>query len=204
MTLRISSPADDEGGRRRDGTMPTGSTDLYLSRLVKLIPGEAVVVYPFLNSRAKSVVYEVEAGYNAQSAANHVQNVLPAANASPLDTTSQASSAALSIPVDPNHLLLIGIAWLILLLVVLLRWQATRDGDGRAQWGAVAIAAISFFLWVPVMDGSFGVFQAFENFVPVPGPVQKFIPELLLVLWTILIPAFYRPQSHEHRQSWRR
>ena len=195
MTLRISSPADDEGGPRRDGTMPTGSTDLYLSRLVKLIPGEAVVVYPFLNSRAKSVVYEVEAGDKAQAAANQVSNVLPAANASPLDVTSQASSALSSIPIDPNHLLLIGIAWLILLLVVLLRWQATRDGDGRAQWGAVAIAAISFFLWVPVMDGSFGVFHAFESFVHFPGPVQKFIPELLLVLWTILIPAFYRPQG---------
>ena len=77
MTLRISSPADDEGGPRRDGTMPTGSTDLYLSRLDKLIPGEAVVVYPFLNSRAKSVVYEVEAGDKAQAATPPMPVIFP-------------------------------------------------------------------------------------------------------------------------------
>jgi len=76
-----------------------------------------------------------------------------------------------------------------------------------AQWGAVAISAVSFLLWVPVLDGasaasgipgSFGIFHALVDDWKIlhwPIEVQRFVPELLLVLWTILVPAFYRPSS---------
>lgn len=166
MTLRIVTPRDEERRGRRSIGETDVAPDYYLARLVKLIPGEAIVIYPFLHSRAEGVVM--------QSAG------LPAGG----------EFAA------PDHWLLIGIAWLILVVVVLLRWQATRDGNGRAQWGAVAIAAVSFFLWVPVMQGSFGIFETLRIYsgVSPADAVKQFIPELLLVLWTMLIPAFYRPE----------
>lgn len=188
MSLRISSPASDDGGRRGPG-MAAVSNDYYLDRLVKLIPGEAVVVYPFLNSRATSVIYEIKTSPEAL-AADAAAGILPAASTTPSALADAAVNAS-------DHWLLISIAWLILLVVVLLRWQATRGDDGRAQWGAVAIAAVSFLLWVPVMNGSFGLFNVFEIYsgIVVYQPVERFVPELLLVLWTILIPAFYRPES---------
>ena len=188
MSLRISSASSEDSGRRgMDGAAV--STDYYLDRLVKLIPGEAIVVYPFLNSRAQSVIDQIKFEGMTQ-AGNQAPKVLPAANSSPSDLAETAMAL-------PDHWLLIGISWLILLVVVLLRWQATRGEDGRAQWGAVAIAAVSFLLWVPVMNGSFGLFNVFEHYshIHVYDAVERFIPELLLVLWTILIPAFYRPQS---------
>ena len=92
-------------------------------------------------------------------------------------------------------------------MVILLRWQATRGPDGDGQWGAVAISAVSFMLWVPVLDGvgstpamvgSFGIFHALIDdwgLIHWAPAVQRFVPELLLVLWTILIPAFYRPSN---------
>lgn len=188
MSLRISSPANDDGGRRGPGVAAV-STDYYLDRLVKLIPGEAVVVYPFLNSRAASVIEELKRDPEA-IANNASANIQPPAGVTPSAVADAAVNAS-------GHWLLISIAWIILLVVVLLRWQATRGDDGRAQWGAVAIAAVSFLLWVPVMNGSFGLFNVFEIYsgIPVYLPVERFIPELLLVLWTILIPAFYRPES---------
>ncbi|MEQ1577885.1 MAG: hypothetical protein ABL894_09545 [Hyphomicrobium sp.] len=187
MSLRISSPSSDDGGRR--GMEAAVSTDYYLDRLVKLIPGEAVVVYPFLNSRAESVIFELNSKPGSL-AGDQAADALPAVSPSALDVTGPAFNVS-------DHWLMISIAWLILLVVVLLRWQATRGDDGKAQWGAVAIAAVSFLLWVPVMNGSFGMFSMFELYsgLNVASPVEKFIPELLLVLWTILIPAFYRPQS---------
>ena len=91
------------------------------------------------------------------------------------------------------------------MVVILLRWQATRGADGRPQWGAIAISAVSFLLWVPVLDGtvgsatapgSFGIFHTLIDdwkLLDWHTEVQRFVPELLLVLWTMLIPAFYRP-----------
>lgn len=187
MTLRISAPSSEEGGRRSVGG-PAAAPDYYLARLVKLIPGEAVVAYPFLHSRAEEVVRAVEA--EAESARQAAAAADPTAVVEPAVTG--LSEVALS-----GHWLLIAVAWLILLVVVLLRWQATRVENGPAQWGAVFIAAVSFFLWVPVMGGSFGVLDTVQTYTGTVWPVavQKFIPELLLILWTILVPAFYRPQG---------
>src|SRR5690554_3715708 len=104
MTLRISAPSSEEGGRRSVGG-PATAPDYYLARLVKLIPGEAVVAYPFLHSRAEEVVRSVEA---EAASARHAAAVAsdPTAVAEPALTG--VSDAALS-----GHWLLIAVAWLI-------------------------------------------------------------------------------------------
>ena len=189
MSLRISAPSNDDGGTVRrgpGGAAASDSGDGYLSRLVKLIPGEAVVAYPFLHSRAEQVIKE----FNGSAYGVATLHELPiiGSNADGAAPTYYATG--------PDHWLLVAMAWLMLAVVILLRWQATR-GPGGAQWGAVFIAAVSFMLWVPVMQGSFGIMDTISIWTetPVPDPVERFIPELLLVLWTILVPAFYRPQN---------
>ena len=184
MSLRIASAGQD--GRRGPGD---GAADLYMDRLVKLIPAEAITAYPFLHSRAVDVALSV-ADDKAALASN--------ASAAVASTAGQFGSAAW---------LPAGVAWLLLLVVILLRWQATRGPGGAPQWGAVAISAVAFLLWVPVLDGvgsspaavgSFGIFHALVDTWKVidwAPQVQRFVPELLLVLWTILIPAFYRPST---------
>ena len=115
-----------------------------------------------------------------------------------------AAVTANTLPFGSAEWLPAGVAWLLLLVVILLRWQGTRGPNGAAQWGAVAISAFSFLLWVPVLDasapgviGSFGIFHVLvqSEWINWAPQVQKFVPELLLVLWTILIPAFYRPSN---------
>ncbi len=187
MSLRIAAGNEMDGGRRGPGDMGA-STDMYLDRLVKLIPAEAITAYPFLHSRALDVA----------------QNVL---DDEARTTTASALGANLNASLGSAAWLPAGVAWLLLLLVILLRWQATRGPNGTAQWGAVAISAVSFMLWVPVLDGamagshipgSFGIFHALIDDWKILNwhvDVQRFVPELLLVLWTILVPAFYRPST---------
>ncbi len=182
MSLRIASGNDTDLGRRGPGDMGM-SADLYMDRLVKLIPAEAITAYPFLHSRALDVAENVMSKEAGAGASNLGANL----------------GSAAWLPA--------GVAWLLLLVVILLRWQATRGPNGAAQWGAVAISAISFMLWVPVLDGamantgmpsSFGIFHALIDDWKILNwhvDVQRFVPELLLVLWTILIPAFYRPAN---------
>lgn len=160
MSLRISSPG--RGGQvRRGGSGEPLEPDFYMSRLIKLLPAEAVAVYPMLHNNAEDVA----------------------------EASAQISSGAGWLP--------IAMAWFVLMLVILLRWQATRDANGNAQWGAVAIAAISFFLWVPTMNGSFGIleFATAAEWIAWPKPVEEFVPEVLLIFWTIVIPAFYKPEN---------
>jgi hypothetical protein len=192
MSLRITAPLSDEEGRRvrrdpRDSPAEGESMDFYMSRLVKLIPSEAIALFPFLNSRAIDVADKVRI-WRAQSA--DPVAVVPALPAARVES-------GLTINPTPDNITVFGVAWLTLLVVILLRWHATRDDDGRSQWGAVAIAAVSFILWVPVMNGSFGILDTAQlvTATSFPPPVQKFIPELLLALWTVLVPVFYRPRG---------
>jgi hypothetical protein len=198
MSLRISSSRDDyesaatrRGGPSFDhlGSGKADGGDSYLSRLLKLIPGEAVAIFPFLNSRADQL------------------------------------SIALGNSVWPKYL----VAWLVLAMIIVLRAQATRGPNGMPQWGAVLIAAVSFMLWVPVMHGELGMFDALGQYLTVFGnsqtfsqpavqtiasdpaaveaarkaaaaikqaqDVRGFVVETLLMLWTIIVPLVYQPRQ---------
>lgn len=208
MSLRISSPSKTGGGRR-GGAGEELEPDFYMSRLIKLLPAEAVAVYPMLHNRALDVVKDVKDA-NQIEAGKRSMEVAPASGQAASAATDGASSVAAPITdavssvatgsapiVETAAWLPPAMAWFVLLLVILLRWQATRDAAGNPQWGAVAIAAVSFFLWVPTMNGSFGVMEFAETaqLISWPEPVQKFVPEFLLIFWTIFVPAFYKPQN---------
>src|SRR5262245_23465989 len=47
------------------------------------------------------------------------------------------------------------VAWVLLLIVVLLRARATSEPGAGPQWGAVLIAAVAFVIWAHVLGGDF-------------------------------------------------
>ena len=73
-----------------------------------------------------------------------------------------------------------------------------------AQWLAVAVAAISYVIWVYVFGGYFGIEGLLHSWMPalsgdpgaVPDPdMAKFkglIGSLALVSWTLVVPAVYK------------
>jgi hypothetical protein len=159
MTLRIA------GGDVRRGV--PGGGDPYVSRLVKLVPAEAVTVCPVMLQQAQTVT-----------------------------------------PIDGSRWAVYITAWAMLLIVIVLRWAATREPGKGAQWGAILIAAVSFFIWVHVLGGDFGFERLIANLAPggssdsltrnalgnVPNTeeLRKFASNLSLTAWTLLAPAVYR------------
>lgn len=83
------------------------------------------------------------------------------------------------------------IAGVILLVVVVLRWSATKGPDGKAQWPAVILSAISFIMWVFVMgtNTDFSSFGVFSN--AALGVQPQLLSSLALFAWTAIAPAIY-------------
>jgi hypothetical protein len=95
------------------------------------------------------------------------------------------------------------VAWTLLLVVVALRWHATATPERGPQWPAVAIAAVSFVIWVYVMKGDFGFHEVVRHVSDEAGSAPagqveaatQFISSLSLVVWTILVPVSYQGQA---------
>ncbi len=79
--------------------------------------------------------------------------------------------------------LLAGWTGVCLVLVVLVRARATRSATGRTQWSAVAIAAVSYVVWVYAMGGVFASYPSIHS--PVLGA-------LAVLLWTFVAPMLVR------------
>lgn len=171
MSLRVYSPKGP-GEITRSGGYNGGGSDPYMSRLVKLVPSEAVGIYPVIMSQA---------------------NQIP--------TT----------PGEPRWAIYIA-AWALLLIVVVLRWRATSAPGQGAQWGAILIAAVAFFIWVHVMGGDFGLERYFPQISPqllaqdptrsptdtsALAGMKDFVANLSLMTWTLLAPAVYRGDGGE-------
>lgn len=164
MTLRIAGGSSDI---RRDYPGARGGGDAYMSRLVKLVPAEALTVYPVVMQQAQQVT-----------------------------------------PVDGPRWAIYIAAWTMLAIVVILRYVGTREPGKGAQWGAVMIAAVSFFIWVHVNGHDFGFERLVENLMPGTstdtltrsGPqnmtntkeLGQFVSNLSLTAWTLLAPAVYK------------
>jgi len=174
MSLRIISAASArnlERGLHTGGTDAGSLQDTYTSRLTKLVPVEAITAYPvFLN------------------AASAIQPRAAVAAETP------ALAAAAAPATDPIVVLVV--SWVFLVMVVVLRWRATKSPDGKAQWPAVIISAISFVIWVYVTKGDLG----FANLVGSNsagqlltrlGDYRDFISSLVLFAWTLMAPALY-------------
>ena len=196
MSLRIESSSGSNGSPRRGPGGEPVDEDFYMSRLVKLIPGEAIAVYPLVHSQASQVANQL-----ATAPPTSLRKTVDAAPTSdfvaPETTIDIVQTAATSPPFYDASWLPIAVTWGVLIMVIALRWQATRGPNGDAQWGAVAIAAISFFLLAHTMGGTFGVleFANSREWIAWPQEIRDFVPQLLLTFWTILMPAFYKPQN---------
>ena len=90
-------------------------------------------------------------------------------------------------------------AWILLAVVIVLRWHATATTDRGPQWLAILLSAMSFIIWVNVIDGSFGV-SNIASYLQVPlsddwspkPESQRFLSSMALVLWTVIVPVLYK------------
>jgi hypothetical protein len=124
--------------------------DTYMSRMSKLVPGEALSSYPLL------------------------------LNTIPRDPVSSAR---------PLQSVLL-VAAVVMIVVVVLRWSATKSAEGKPQWAAVLLSALSFAIWVLVM-GSETDFRGLSVAADVMNISSQLISGLALFAWTAIAPAIY-------------
>ena len=177
MSLRVRAPLPPGEVRRGPGGAPMpGMDDGYMSRLVKLVPAEAIGPFPFLMDSARRV---------------------PLPDGSP--------------PVAVYF-----VAWVLLIIVIVLRMRATSAPGVGPQWGGVLVAAVAFFIWVHVMGGDFGFELLFNKgatgagldgisrtsaVVSAPGDatgLKHFIANVALMAWTTLAPMIYRGEEESN------
>lgn len=89
-----------------------------------------------------------------------------------------------SIPAD-NGPVLATWAAICLALVVFVRVYGTWEPRVGPQKLAVAVAAVSFVIWVYTMGGPFAVY----------GLQVQYVGSLLTLVWTFLVPYFYKGQG---------
>lgn len=173
MSMRVRAPLPPGEIRRSPGGAPVPMDDSYMSRLVKLVPAEAIGPFPFLMDYAYKVA--------------------------PTDGSPRYS--------------VYFVAWILLLIVVVLRIRATTEPGAGPQWGAVLIAAVAFFIWVHVMQGDFGFELLLNRMTSGAGTdgisrttaavgsvtdaqqLKNFIANVALMAWTTLAPVVYRGEE---------
>lgn len=74
-----------------------------------------------------------------------------------------------------------------LALLLIVRAIGTKAPNSSTQWGAVAIAAISFLIWVYSIGGFF--FSLKIN--------DAAIPALAMIAWTVIAPILYKGNEEE-------
>ena len=84
------------------------------------------------------------------------------------------------------------VAAVVLVVVVVLRWSATKGPEGKAQWPAVILSAISFVIWAFVMgpNTDFSTPMELQRYVPV-GIQPQLLSSLTLFAWTAIAPTIY-------------
>jgi hypothetical protein len=84
------------------------------------------------------------------------------------------------------------VAAIVLIVVIVLRWSATRGPDGKAQWPAVILSAVSFVIWVLVI-GAESDFREITNSLTksMPWLQPQVLSSLALFAWTAIAPALY-------------
>jgi hypothetical protein len=155
MSLRIISEKTARNIESRAATGSRGAEfeDTYITRLGKLVPGEAIAAYPVFFAGAQ----KIDAG-------------------------------------SSGNFTVVLTSWVVLLVVLVLRWRATMSPEGRPQWPAIAISGIAFIIWVYVMEGDFGFANSVSDLVHNRLSLNldgKFNASLALFAWTLIAPAIY-------------
>lgn len=96
---------------------------------------------------------------------------------------------------------LILVSWLLLAMSIILRRHATASGDSGPQRTAVIVAAVSFIIWVYVMDGTFGISFllnsiGLDSIGDVLLSAKNFLSVVFLLIWTMLVPVFYQGDTN--------
>jgi amino acid transporter len=79
---------------------------------------------------------------------------------------------------------------IILVLLAFVRFYATRDKKtNKVQWGGIAIALVSYVLWVFTVGGNFDFFNA------VPMKLDQKWATFAAAVWTIIVPLVYRGEE---------
>jgi hypothetical protein len=152
MSLRIISEGSArnlERGLQTGRDVGDSLQDTYMSRLTKLVPGEAIAAYPLF-----------------------------------LNTVPKVGDSR------PWQAVLVIVA-VLLIVVLVLRWRATKSADGRAQWPAVFLSGVSFLIWVAAMGPDLGFTGLSIMSIEVPGVSTELLSALLLFAWTAITPAVY-------------
>ena len=105
------------------------------------------------------------------------------------------------------------VAWILLAIVIIVRWKTTSEPGKGAQWGAVLIAGVAFFIWVHVMQGDFGFelllnkaagaadgatrgeFGGATRSPTFVNDFKQFISNVTLMAWTTLAPIVYKGEE---------
>ncbi len=169
MSLRVRAPLPPGEVRRGPGGTPMPQMDDgYMSRLVKLVPAEAIGPFPFLLESAKGVQMGGDARW-------------------------------------PIYF----VAWVLLIVVIVLRIRATSEPGRGPQWAAVLISSVAFFIWAHVMGGDFGFELLFNQKGVGPDGISRstgavagsseqfktFAANVALMAWTTLAPVVYRGED---------
>ncbi len=172
MSLRVRAPLPPGDIRRSAGGSPP-MDDGYMSRLVKLVPAEAVGPFPFLMDYARQV----------------------------------------PMPEGGPRWSIYFVAWVLMIIVIVLRVRTTSEPGRGPQWGAVLIAAVAFFIWVHVMGGDFGFELLLNKMAAGAGAdgisrtsgavstaagaeqLKNFVANVALMAWTTLAPVVYRGED---------
>lgn len=137
--LRIRSPKALEGLKKSGAAAP--SVDTYLTKLVKMIPGEAQSAYALGGSLIKG---------------------------------------------DGTKPYLLG--WMVVcaIIAIVVRWVGTADKPNKEgpDYVHIVLSLLAFIVWI---------YAATELFSDWPNAtVYKFLPALLVILFTFVAPYFYK------------
>jgi hypothetical protein len=84
------------------------------------------------------------------------------------------------------------VAAVVLVVVVVLRWSATKGPDGKAQWPAIILSAISFVIWVFVIGANSDFKDVAAGLTDAaPWLRPEMLSSLALFAWTAIAPALY-------------
>ena len=173
VRARAAAGAEGEVHRGPGGAPMPAMDDGYMSRMVKLVPAEAIGPFPFLMDYARQ----------------------------------------LPLPEGSPRWGVYFVAWVLLLIVVVLRVRATSEPGQGPQWGAVLVAAVAFVIWVHVMQGDFGFELLLNKMASGTGAdgisrtsgaistasggqeLKNFVANVALMAWTTLAPVIYRGEE---------
>jgi hypothetical protein len=88
---------------------------------------------------------------------------------------------------EGEHAYLLGWSLFCLLALFAVRIAGTRDPDRQMppQWGAIAVSAVAYVIWIYSLGGPFRLYL---------GTAYKpFLGSLLVLAWTFVIPLIYTP-----------